>query len=64
MLGWIWANTAFNRLIATIPADNRKALLYTLKIGFSIEGTCPDSFIRDGRIIDQTHIGITRPKEL
>ena len=63
MLAWIWANIPINKLVATIPADNRKALLYTLKIGFQIEGKCPGSFVRGGKIIDQTHIGISRPEE-
>jgi len=63
MLAWIWENIVVEKLVATIPADNRKALLYTLKIGFEIEGICPDSFIRDGKTINQTHIGISRPKD-
>ena len=63
MLAWIWENMAVDKLVATIPEDNRKALLYTLKIGFQIEGICPKSFVRGGKVINQTHIGISRPKE-
>ena len=62
MLAWIWENMPIQRLIATIPADNRKALLYTLRIGFEIEGICPASFMRNGILMSQTHIGITRPE--
>ena len=60
MLAWIWDNTEVEKLVATIPADNRKALLYTLRLGFNIEGICTKSFIRNGHAIDQTHIGIQR----
>ena len=62
MLAWIWANMPVDKLVATIPEYNRKALLYTLRLGFSIEGICPKSFMRNGELIDQTHIGIERKR--
>ena len=64
MLAWIWSNLPVEKLIATIPADNRKTLLYTLKVGFSIEGICPKSFMRNGILMNQKHIGISRPKDV
>lgn len=62
MLGWVWANMPVDKLVATIPEYNRKALLYTLRLGFSIEGICPKSFMKNGKLTDQTHIGIERKR--
>ena len=60
MLAWIWENTDAQKIIASIPADNRKALLYTLKLGFEIEGINRSSFLRNGKLLDQTYLGIRR----
>ena len=62
MLAWIWDNTPVEKLVASIPEYNRRALLYTLRLGFKIEGICPRSFMRNGELMDQTHIGIERKR--
>ena len=63
MLAWIWENMPVERLIATIPEWNKRALKHTMKLGFEVEGICPKSFMKDGILMNQTHIGLGRPKE-
>lgn len=60
MLAWIWENTGIQKLVATIPANNRQTLLYTLRIGFNTEGISTNSFLHNGELINQTYIGIER----
>ncbi len=60
MLSWIWDNMPIQKLVANIPQDNRQALLYTLRLGFEIEGINKQSFMRNGVLMDQTHIGLRR----
>ena len=60
MLAWIWWKTDAEKIVAAIPSDNRKTLLYTLRLGFKIEGISTKSFIRNGTLLDRTYIGIRR----
>ena len=58
MLNWIWDNTPAEKLVGLV--HDRKTLLWTLKIGFMKEGVCTASLKQNGRLINQTHIGISR----
>ena len=60
MLTWLWTETPAEKLVGMIPTDNRQALLYTLRLGFKIEGICSKSFLRNGQLLDQTMIGLER----
>ena len=58
MLAWIWANTPAQKLIGLV--HDRKTLLWTLKLGFKIEGLSAASLKQNGKLIDQTYIGVSR----
>jgi hypothetical protein len=58
MVAWIFDNIAIDKLVGLV--HDRQTLLYTLKLGFKEEGVCSASFLSNGQLIDQTHIGIER----
>ena len=58
MLEWLWENTPAQKMVGLV--HDRKTLLWTLKLGFKIEGICTASLQQNGRLINQTHIGISR----
>jgi hypothetical protein len=58
MLAWIWDNMPVDKLVGLVHDD--RSLLYTLKLGFKEEGESPASLKQNGRLINQTHIGMER----
>lgn len=62
MVDWVWKNMDAEKLLGATPENNRIALLYTLKLGFKIEGFSPKSFLKDGQLIGQTLTGLERSK--
>jgi RimJ/RimL family protein N-acetyltransferase len=49
-----------DKLISRVPADNPRALAYSLRAGLKPEGVNRASFLRNGKLLDQTWVGITR----
>jgi RimJ/RimL family protein N-acetyltransferase len=49
-----------DKLISRVPADNPRALAYSLRAGLKVEGVNRGSFLRAGKLLDQTWVGITR----
>lgn len=58
---WIFKNTGYEKINATIPMFNKLAIKYAKDIGFTEEGVNRGSFIRNGKIHDQLYLGIRRP---
>lgn len=54
----------YQKAISWIPDGNRKALLYSLKLGFVVEGLSQQSFLKNGQLIDQKLVGMTRERYL
>lgn len=52
------------KAISWVPEINRKALIYAIRLGFSIEGVNKKSFFKNSCLIDQTLVGLTREKWL
>lgn len=58
MLDWLWKEIPVEKLVASV--HDRKTLLYTLRLGFKIEGVSPASFLLNGKLLDQTYIGMEK----
>jgi RimJ/RimL family protein N-acetyltransferase len=56
-INWMFDNTNCRKIISYIPVDNRAATLFSLKCGFKKEGLITDSFLKDGKIINQHIVG-------
>lgn len=64
MQAWVWLNTPCRRLITNIPADNRPAHFFAVAAGMQEYGRNEASFLKGGRLVDQTCLGISRPREM
>lgn len=63
MLTWVWENTPCRRLITNVPADNRLAFHFALDAGMEVYGKNEDSFLKNGKLLDQICLGLSRPRE-
>ncbi|KQE29071.1 GNAT family N-acetyltransferase [Acinetobacter nosocomialis] len=48
------------KVISWIPENNRKAKLFAQMLGFQVEGINRASFLKDGRLLDQFLVGLTK----
>ncbi|EML1065938.1 DUF2824 family protein [Acinetobacter nosocomialis] len=48
------------KVISWIPENNRKAKLFAQILGFQVEGINRASFLKDGRLLDQFLVGLTK----
>jgi|GEM_PF-3008172 len=54
-----------DKLVSRVPEDNRRALSYaTVTAGFQVEGVNRASYLRGGKLLDQTWVGLTRAEWL
>jgi hypothetical protein len=58
---WIWTNTNWQRVITNVPESNRLALMFALKAGLTRFAVNPKSYLKDGKLLDQVMLGISRP---
>ena len=58
LLTWIWDNTQILKLTAQTHA--MPVFDYALSLGFEIEGINAMSFMKDGKLMDQTYLGVKR----
>ena len=49
----------YKKIISWIPADNKKAELYSKLLGFKIEGISRESYLKNGKLQDMKLVGIT-----
>ena len=57
---WMFKNTSCQKIIGFTPADNKKAVLFALKMGFKIEGRCTRSRMYNGVLHDQIITGLSK----
>ena len=60
VIQWIFQNTVCERLVSNVPAFHRAGLIYSLKCGLTPFGLNPRSFRKDGKLHDQTLVGISK----
>jgi RimJ/RimL family protein N-acetyltransferase len=48
------------KLVSSVPSNNSKALRFALSLGLKQEGVNRQSFLKDGVLLDQIMVGITR----
>ena len=60
LLRWAFEDTDCQKMITTVPAYNRPALRFAKAGGMSQEGINRASFMRNGELIDQIMLGITK----
>ena len=60
MLSWMWANSKAQRLVGEICSDNRRAIQFAERAGFSFYGVNKKSRLRGGVLRDQVCLGISR----
>jgi RimJ/RimL family protein N-acetyltransferase len=57
---WLFRNSAAHRIIGSIPDYNRFGVAFALHCGMVPFGVNPQSVKKDGKLWDQTLLGITR----
>lgn len=51
-----------HKLVAAIPVTDKQVLRYAQRVGFQREGINRASFLRNGELLDQTYVGLQRPR--
>lgn len=64
LIEWVFKNTGCCKLITAVPASNLLAKRFALRAGMREEGVNRESFLREGKMIDQTMLGITKGEAL
>lgn len=59
---WIFANTECQRIITTVPATNALALRLAKLAGLTQFGVNERSFLKNGQLLDQILLGISKPE--
>ena len=54
----------YQKAISYTPSTNKKALFYALRLGFKKEGVLTQSFLKNGKLLDQTLVGLTKGEYL
>jgi RimJ/RimL family protein N-acetyltransferase len=64
VLFWMFSNTICMKVITNIPENNEKAMFYALRAGLQQEGLNRSSFLKNGKLLDQRVLGITKEEFL
>ncbi len=64
LLRYLFQVIECKKIITNVPANNKKALRFALANGMKIEGVNRESYFKNGALIDQTMLGITRKEWL
>jgi RimJ/RimL family protein N-acetyltransferase len=60
MLDWMWAYTQARRIVGEVCSENRRAIRFAERAGFSFYGVNKKSRLRGGVLRDQVCLGISR----
>lgn len=60
ILKWIYSNEKINKVIGLIGVNHELTYRLALKIGFKNEGLIKKSYLKNGELLDQHLIGLTR----
>jgi hypothetical protein len=63
-LQWIIDNTDYQKVVATIPVIYGNVKRFTSGFGFNQEGISTNSYLKNGSLVDQYLLGITRDEIL
>lgn len=63
MAEWVWKNTPCKRIVTDVPEYNRLALFFALKAGMTRYGLNPKSYQKDGTLMGQVLLGLSKPGE-
>ncbi len=58
----VWTETQCSRIITSVPAFNSLALRLAERAGMTRYGVNPKSFLKNGSLIDQILLGISKPE--
>lgn len=58
------AFATYQKVVTSIPSDNRHAVIVATKIGFKKEGINRQSFLKNSQLLDQIVMGITHEEYL
>jgi RimJ/RimL family protein N-acetyltransferase len=61
---WMFENTPCQKLVTNVPADNLLALRFAKRCGMTQEGVNRKSFLKQGRLLDQHVLGLTKEEWL
>lgn len=59
-LRWMFENTECTKVCTWVPHDLFHVKRYAERVGMTVEGESRASFVRDGRVLDQWFMGITK----
>lgn len=59
-IDWVFKNTEYDKIIGITPIYNKKAVAYSKKAGFEIEGINKKSIMKNGKLHDQIYFGLRR----
>lgn len=60
VVAWIFQGTPCRRIVGAIPAFNRPAFAYALRIGMQTYGVNEKAFMKNGALVDLVLVGISR----
>lgn len=60
VLKWIFTTTKYQKVVCEIPVIYRHIKLFAMKAGMKEEGLNRFSYLKNGKIIDQWHLGIAK----
>lgn len=60
VLSWVFSNTICQKVITHVPENNVFALAYAKRAGLQEEGINRASFLKQGKLLNQTLLGITK----
>jgi len=60
VLSWMFANTGCMKVITNVPENNERAFAYAKRAGLSVEGINKSSFMKNGELLNQKMMGITK----
>ena len=58
VIEWTWENTRARKIVAQIPFLYPNVRDFALDMNFQIEGINKQSYLKDGEVFDQWHLGI------
>jgi RimJ/RimL family protein N-acetyltransferase len=60
VLKWIFGNTKYQKVVCQIPVIYRNVKLFAMQSGMKEEGLNRKSYLKNGKIHDQWHLGIAK----
>ncbi len=62
MFRWFYENKKINKIISFIGVNHKTTYRAALRIGFKEEGLIEKSYLKNGKLLDQHIVGLTRER--